>query len=230
MNYCNDLDEIDLYFTGRDKEFVSLFERWKLRLLEFDDCAALIAQLRRRLTDFALNCNAMPLRTPRQLMPTVRAIAESPLVFLEHVGNYDPEAVARVYGAFIGDSVERSKVLEDFEWGKGPPPDLEAIAEAVVKVVNELALEISDASHRGGQRLVLQNELILDLAGIFESFGGKIVRITRFDPQRQPSYVEDGPFHQFLKIVVPPARASARRAGFRMQSIRSLAGIPRKMR
>lgn len=228
MDFGHDLDEIVAYFADRDREFVSVFERWKLRPLQFDEVGPLIAQLRRRLIGFALDCNALPLRTPQQLMATVKAIAKDPRTFLERVGQYDPEAVARVYGAYAGKSDERRKTLEDFEWGKGPPPPVEDIVVAANAVRARLEAELRKTSHRGGQELVLQIELILDLARIFENHGGRIKRITRLDPERRPEYVEYGPFHDFLGIVVPPARASARRAGFRMQSIRSLAGIPRR--
>ena len=228
MDFGHDLDEIQAYLTERADDLVAIFQRRKLRPLEFDEVGPLIAQLQRRLIGFAFDCNALPLRTPRQLIPTVKAIAKDPATFLARVGEYDPEAVARIYGAYAGDSEERRKILEDFEWGKGDPPPVEAIVLAAKKVLADLEAEKRKTSHQGGQTLVLQNALILDLARIFENHGGRLSRNTRFVAQKLPESVEDGPFHDFLGIVVPPVRASAERAGFRMRSIRSLAGIPRR--
>ena len=61
---------------------------------------ALIEQVTRRLIDFALVCDAIPMRTPLKLMATVKEIAKRPAKFLSDVGSYDPEAVALVYDAF----------------------------------------------------------------------------------------------------------------------------------
>jgi hypothetical protein len=81
IDYLAHLNRIDVYFNWKARELVELFERRKLRELEGDGCQSLICQLKRRLTSFALECNALPLRTPQQLMATAQAIARNPQAF-----------------------------------------------------------------------------------------------------------------------------------------------------
>lgn len=230
IDYAADLDRIELYFVGRRKELEALFVRWKLRTLEFDDVEALLDQLKRRVTGFALDCNALPLRTPRQLSATVKAIARDPQAFLNDVGKYDPEAAARVYGAYAALSDEHHACLEKFECGMGPAPPVGAIAAAALRVLGDLETERLQTSRIGGQPLVLQQGLARDLARIFRNFGGRTSRVIGYDSQRSPTHVEDGPFYGFLEIAVPPARPFAEKAGFRLKSIRSLVEMARRDR
>jgi hypothetical protein len=227
IDYHAHLNRIDVYFNWKHRELVELFERRKLRELEGDDCQSLICQLKRRLTSFALDCNALPLRTPRQLMATARAIARNPLAFLKDPGKYDPEVVARIYDASAIASRENQLLLADFECRRGPPPPVEDLVTGAQKVLNDLEATAEGKSHRGGQTLALQRELAVDLARIFKAFGGRVTRITRFDQhaEAQPLYREVGPFHDFLKLVLPPAFLFAKRAGFKMKSIRSIVGM-----
>ena len=90
MDFGQELDQIETYFRGLHEAFVSLFERWTHRPLEFDEVGPLIAQLQRRLVGFALDCNALPLRTPQQLMATVRVIAKDPRPSWPVSGNMIP--------------------------------------------------------------------------------------------------------------------------------------------
>jgi hypothetical protein len=161
-------------------------------------------------------------------MATVRAIARKPIAFLGNLGTYDPEAAAKVYGAYGSVSLENRLRLSQFEAGLGPAPPAEEIAAAAARVLCYLEAETQKDSHVGGQTLELRNELVLDLATIFKNFGGRTTRVTRFDPDRVPAHFEDGPFHGFLEIVIPAARPFAKRAGFRMQSLPSLVAIVRK--
>jgi hypothetical protein len=230
IDYGADLNAIELYFNGKRNEFEPLFKFWNLRPLEFDDCGALVDQLKRRVTGFALDCNALPMRTPRQLTATVKAIARKPEAFLDDVGKYDPEAAARVYGAYAVLSDEHYACLEQFEWGKGPAPPAGAIAMAAEKVLGDLEAERRQISCVGGQPLILQTEFAQDLARIFRNFGGRTSRVIRYDGAKSPTYFEDGPFYGFLEIVVPPARPFAERAGFRLRSIRSLVEMARRAR
>ena len=222
MDYAEDLKDISDACDDFSKDFLALFERRNLRPLEFDDLAALIEQVKRRLIRFALDCNALPRRTPRQLIATVKAIAQNPYAYREEVGSYDPEASARVYGKIASRSAEYAARLEQFEWGTGPAPPLQDISEAASAVLLDLEHDARAYEKGGGQKLVLQHELTRDLAKIFEGFGGWVARNTRFDPDLRGNYDEVGPFHDFLKIVLPVARVFARRSGFEMDSIRYL--------
>jgi hypothetical protein len=228
LDYGAALDEIEVYLDGKGEELKALFLRWKLRVFEFDDREALIAQLKRRLTGFALDCDALPMRTPHQLRATVKVIARRPQAFLNDVGRYDPEAAARVYGAYAAVSDENHARLEKFEWGTGPAPPAGAIADAAHKVLSDLEVEMQRIACIGGQPLVLQHGLAHDLARIFRNFGGRTSRVIRYYGQRSPTHVEDGPFFGFLEIVVPPVRPFAERAGFRLKSTRSMVEMARK--
>ena len=119
--------------------------------------------------------------TPRQLIPTVRAIAKDPGAFLVNLGKYDPEAVARVYRAFASRSAEHHSQLEKFEWGTGSAPPAEEIGKAAFFVLDQLREEARVISRRGGQRLALQQELARDLRRIFVHAGGRVTRVVRFN-------------------------------------------------
>ena len=73
IDYESDLNAIEQYFEGKGKDLEALHARWKLRPLEFDDSAALVEQLKRRIVRFALDCNANPQRTPLQLIATAKS-------------------------------------------------------------------------------------------------------------------------------------------------------------
>lgn len=231
IDHGADLDRIEDYFNGTRKELEALFARWKLRPIQFDDWEAMIFQLKRRVTGFALDCNALPMRTPRQLMATVKAIARDPQAFLKDPGKYDPEIVARIYDATANASRDNQLLLADFECRRGPPPPVENVVIGARKVVNDLEATAEGKSHRGGQTLALQRKLAVDLAKIFQSFGGRVSRITRFDQHAEtpPLYREVGPFHEFLKLVLPPALLFAKRAGFKLKSIRSIVGMSKSL-
>lgn len=224
IDYHAHLNRIDVYFNWKWKELVELFHCWKLRKLEYDDCQALIDQLKRRLTSFALDCNALPIRTPRQLMATAKAIARNAQAFQQDPGTFDPEVVARISDKIAGVSRNSQLLLANFECRSGSPLSTENIVAAARMVVTDLQNTAKEKSHRGGQALLLQRDLAIDLATIFKRFGGRTTRVTRFDLSNEfaPAYREDGPFHDFLELVLPPALLFARRAGLKMKSIRSM--------
>jgi len=226
IDYDKDLNAISRYFRGKGDQFQAIYRRWKLPVPEHDDVGTLIEQVTRRLIDFALVCDAVPMRTPRKLMATVKEMANRPAKFLSDVGRHDPEAVALVYDAFTRGSAENRLVLSQFEAGEDIRPPAEAIAEAATKVLGDLAKQSKNNPGVGGQTLVLQRELIQDLAVIFLRFGGSLKRSTQFNIELPAKYSYHGPFHDFLKLVLFPARPFARKAGFKMESIRSLVGIP----
>lgn len=223
LDYGDTLEEIGQHLVQKRQEFVDLFQRWRLGPLEFDDSSALIDQLERRLVGFVHDCCALPNRTPNQLMPTVKLIARNPSDFLRNMNRYDPEATALVYSAFGDVSEENRKELEEFEWGRGPAPQLEEIAKAASEVLAYLRGLTRQRSRRGGQHLVLQGSLVWDLARIFIGYGGRVTQINRWVDTRSPEYFsEDAPFPAFLELVLPPVRPLAAKAGFRMQSTRSM--------
>jgi hypothetical protein len=226
IDYRKDLNSIPRHFRGKGEHFLAIYDRWKMPAPEHDDLRALIEQVTRRLIDFALTCDAIPMRTPHKLKATVKEVAKRPSEFLSDVGRYDPEAVALVYDAFTRGSPENRLIFLQFEAGLGPPPPAEAIAEAASKVLGDLAEQAKNNPGVGGQTLVLQRELIQDLAAIFLRFGGSLKRSTQFDNSVLGERVYKGPFHDFLKLVLPPVRQFARKAGFKMESIRSLVGLP----
>lgn len=226
IDYGQDLRSIARYFRGKGDNFRAIFARWKLRPLENDDAGALIEQVTRRLIDFALVCDAIPMRTPLKLRATVREIAKRPAKFLSDVGRYDPEAVALVYDAFTRGSPDNRLVLSQFEAGANTRPPEDAIARAASEVLADLEKQIEDDPRVGGQTLVLQRDLIQDLAVIFVKFGGSLKRSTQFNVNLPAMYEYHGPFHDLLELVLVPARLFARKAGFKLESIRSLVTIP----
>jgi hypothetical protein len=226
IDYHKDLRAIARYFREKGAQFLAIYDRWKLPAPAHDDLRSLIEQVTRRLIDFALACDAIPKRTPRKLRATVREIARRPAKFLADVGSYDPEAVALVYGAFIRGSRENRLILSQFEAGDDTRPPEEDIAQAAFKVLDDLTKNIEDDPRVGGQTLILQRELIQDLAVIFVRFGGSGKRATQFMKDLPAQYIYHGPFHHFLALVLVPVRPFAGKAGFKMESIRSLVAIP----
>jgi hypothetical protein len=72
------------------------------------------------------------------------------------------------------------------------------------------------------------NRLLADhLAATFKSFGGRVAR--RQIPMDRPGggvrYVEDGPFHHFLKQVTSPLQAHLRQHGLKLVSIETIERI-----
>jgi hypothetical protein len=79
---------------------------------------------------------------------------------------------------------------------------------------------------RRGRPSNVANRLLADhLAAAFKSFGGRVVR--RQIPMDRPGggvrYVEDGPFHHFLKQVTSPLQAHLRQHDFQLVSIERIA-------
>lgn len=138
IDFEDGLEAIESYFEGRSEEIRSIFGHWKHRPPEPDDVEALIDLTTRRLIEFALVCDAIPMRTPLKLEATVKAMAKRPAEFLANVRYYHPEAVALVYDAFTRESKENRVLLSHFEAGSGPPPPAEAIAQAAFKVWDDL--------------------------------------------------------------------------------------------
>jgi hypothetical protein len=143
-----------------------------------------------------------------------KAIARNPQAFLKDPGKYDPEIVARIYDATANASRENKLLLADFECRRGAPPPVEDVVTGARKVVNDLEATAEGESHRGGQTLALQRELAVDLAKIFQNFGGRVSRITRFDQHAEtpPLYREVGPFPR-ISEACPAASIVVREEG-----------------
>lgn len=213
LDYRDGLNRIDAFCDDLRPGLQELFaDRCKIEL-EFDDYAPLINQLKAKLTRFALDCNALPLRTPRQLMTTVTHIARQPEEFLKNVHCYDPEVVALVGDASAQQSAEDGKLLKLFERGIGVGPAPEAIATAARLVLQRLQSAADERQAGGRTVLQLRRHLAADLAGILIRFGGKVARVTHDG--------ESGMFHSFLEMVLPAVSAHARSAGFAL-SVRGM--------
>jgi hypothetical protein len=168
------------------------------------------------------------MRTPHKPKATVKEIAKRPSEFLSDIGRHDPEAVALVYDAFIRGSPENRLILLQFEAGEDTRPPEEETVLAAFKGLGDLTKQAKDNPGVGGQTLVLQRELIQDLAAIFLKFGGSLKRSTQFNIELPAKYSYHGPFHEFLELVLVPARPFASKAVFKMESIRSLVTIPNR--
>lgn len=206
MDYGGELTRLEGEAEQLKPALGKCFKRWFDRELEEDDYEPIIVQLKRWLTFFALKCNALPHRTPRKLVATVKHIGKNPTDFLSDMDKYDPEATARVIAACAAMSPDNRKALLAFENGEGSGPSPEDVAKAALVVLEDLEA-LAKSRRRGGRpELELQSQLAVALGYLFVNAGGKISRIV-FDQ-------ESGPFHEFLELVLPLVRAHARRAGF----------------
>lgn len=117
LDFEREFHSISRYFRGKARDFVRIFDRWNLPHLMADDRGTLIHEVRLRLCRFVLDCDALPMRTPRKLMATVRAIARDPSAFVERHDAYDPQASASVFIRFASTSSENRMRFLLFEAG-----------------------------------------------------------------------------------------------------------------
>lgn len=157
------------------------------------------------LTRFALDCNALPQRTPKMLMATASKIAQNPQEFLDTSEGFDPEVNAMVWDEVVRQTSTSWVTAAKFELGIGSGPPPTEIAQAANNVRIRLKAKAGQQG-RGRPHLELQTDLALDLGRIFRAQGGRITRIT-FDG-------ESGPFHEFLELLLPAVRPFAKDAGF----------------
>ena len=222
IDYDKDLRSIARYFRGKGDNFRAIFDRWKLCPLEDDDVGALVEQVARRLIEFALDCDAQPMRTPRKLMPTIIAIGNDPANFVENCKDFDPEAVELIFLVFVLLQQENRMRLLLFEAGIVPSLPVEGIAQAAGIVFVGLIDQAEHDAHVGGQHLELRAALVRDLAKLFEEFGGAVKLSTRLDPTARDGFSYEGPFHDFLDLVLPIVMPFAAKAGFKKNSTRSM--------
>ena len=195
MDYGGDLTRIDDLADQLKPRIREIFSRWCSTDLDDDDLGTFVGNVKLALMYFALDCNALPLRTPRRLMATVKHIAKHPAEFLSSMGSYDPEAAALVIGACAAMSTHNRNALLQFEIGNGAGPLPSDIVRAAAIVLERLEATASGQRRGGRPELVLQRELAMDLAMKFLNRGGKVTRTVGDG--------ETGPFHEFLELLLP---------------------------
>jgi hypothetical protein len=173
--------------------------------LEDDDLENLLSEISQALVRFILTSKALPLRSPNQLTATLEKIADDPTSFLKEMGDYDPEAVARVMAVFARSSDSGHRFLL-FDAGLGPPPSAHEVAEAAQRSIQEIRPARRAPGPQAGGRPSDNLQMLLagELARIYTGIGGTITRRVHDR--------EYGPFHQFLEIVLPVVRRHGRAA------------------
>ena len=200
LDYLNDLNSIHQWIDSHRFQIEQLLENYGVKL-EYDDRDRFYDELKTELVKFALECNAIPLRTPRMLIATVSKIAQKPQEFLEKSDKFDPEATALVWDEVARRSPANRELVTNFELGIGSGPLPSEIALAARIVLERLEVQAGQ-QNRGRPHLVSQTTLACELGRIFRGQGGRITRIT-FDG-------ETGPFHDFLNLVLPAVRTFAK--------------------
>lgn len=179
------------------------------RELAYDDLDPLLDRLQVIIIRFVAECRAHPMRTARQLLPTVKEIRQDPERFLIDVGKYSPEAVAIVYEMFL--LLFPGKLdLAAFEAGEGSVPsahDIWAAADVAVGLLEQEA----ERQNPGRPKMVLVDELAASLAGQFRGLGGHL--------RRTVSETESGPFLSFVEAVVEPARTLVGVSGYSLNPV-----------
>ena len=166
----------------------------------------LVEQLIQILCQFAMNCDALPPKTPRKLLATIERIGKNPSEFLVKSDGYDPEAKERVLGAYAGMSPSNRQSVYKFELGNTDGMSENQLVEASRLAAEVLQKDALERKKGGPLKLDGQTSLAVDLASFFLSKGGSIARTVADG--------ETGPFHQFLELVLPAVRPFARRANF----------------
>lgn len=208
LRVSTELELIDRAVRGIEYPIREIFEKRCSVFLEEDDLESFWDALSIALCLFALECTALPKRSPNQVRATVAEIEKDPERFLADSDRYDPEAVARV----LGECARASKVNHDeimrYELGTGPGPEPEELKCAAERVLPTLDRELKSAgrSRGGATRNDQQKWLAERLAVLFVGRGGRLTRTTHDG--------ESGPFHAFLEVVLPIIRPCAHRAGF----------------
>ena len=172
--------------------------------LQDDDLEPLIDRLQVIMVRFVAECRAHPLRTPAQLLPTVKAVQQDPGAFLERMEAYSPEGVAIVYQQYRKLFPGKGD-LAAFEAGAGPAPDKDDIKRAAEAAVLMLEQE-AELQGRGRPKRERVERLARTLGRQFTGLGGHLRRTVHDG--------ESGPFLAFLEAVVGPARALVSVTGY----------------
>lgn len=213
-----DTDIIDFarQLRGRRNEIFSSLAKCGLDLCPRDRVDFMV-QLKTILISFVAACCAHPLRTPKQLLPTVILIRDNPLSFLEDIGKYSPASTDLVYAGYRKLFPLRND-LEAFEAALGPPPaaaDIARAADVVIAAVEQDA----EARGRGRPGMALVETLAVELGKLFIWFDGHLKRIVHVE--------ESGPFHTFLKVIAEPVRPLLKDTGYTLTP-ETMVGYARK--
>ena len=100
-------------------------------------------------------------------------------------------------------------------WGDQPAifeGQVEVPTDANIKKAALAAIVRIQSTRKRGRRLNAANQVLADRLGeIFRQSGQPIARHRRADMRRgKLVYVEDGPFYDFLRLVLPPLQAYLR--------------------
>jgi hypothetical protein len=204
LNWRKDIRQIEIHIKARRSEIAELLQVCSGTKLDREEEKLLLDDLRECLVRFIADCAALPLRSPNQLIATMRKIGSDPNAFNLNSDDYDPEANYRVLSAYSQISEANRKELIAFELDEGTldPTELYYAAQLAIRL---FGFEVANRQ-RGIGRPVddLQNDLARNLALIFVARGGSLGR-TVHD-------IETGPFHRFLELVLEPVRQHAHRA------------------
>jgi hypothetical protein len=95
VKFGGELERIEMELADLRCPMRTLFDRWCGIELNDEKLRALLESVRYSLVRFALDCNAIPLRTSRKLMATVKRISKHPADFLRWTHSVGPlEAVS----------------------------------------------------------------------------------------------------------------------------------------
>lgn len=174
--------------------------------LESDDLPELLVRLQLLLIQFVAECRAHPVRTARQILPTVVETKHDPPAFLSTMETYSPEAVALVYEMY--QLIFPGKCdLEAFEWGRGPAPEAADIAIAADAAIALLEQE-AKAQGRGRPKMGLVEGLAVALSKQFRGLGGSLGRTYH------RGGLEQGAFLDFVEAIIGPARTLVALSGY----------------
>lgn len=176
--------------------------------LQYDELPPLLLNLQLLLIKFVAKCRAHPLRTPRQLLPTVKEIRHDPQAFLDKMEDYSPEVVALVLEICLR-LFPGKYDLETFELGRGTAPDIADIAHAADVAVSVLE-EDAKCQKKGRPNMHLVDKLSVKLGKQFRGLGGHLRRTVHDQ--------ESGPFLSFVEAAVSPARLLVSLSGYSLNA------------
>jgi len=119
LDWRNDIRKIEAHLKTKRSELAKLVNECSGTHLDRADNKLLLDDLRECLVRFIAHCSALPLRSPHQLIATMRKIGSDPHAFIENSDNYDPEASCRVLSAYSQISEANRQANIAYELGKG---------------------------------------------------------------------------------------------------------------
>lgn len=172
--------------------------------LEADDLDPLLDRLEAIVVKFVAECRAHPLRTPLQLLPTVKEVRRDPQAFLDKMEDYSPEAVTLVLQTCLR-LFPGKYDLATFELSRGTAPNVADIALAADVAVSEME-DDAKCQKKGRPKMDLVAKLSVKLGKQFGGLGGHLRRTVHDQ--------ESGPFLSFVEAVISPARRLVSLSGY----------------